>query len=455
MILDQSILREWDIRGVYPTQINEETAKALGYAYGSYLNDKKISYCVVGRDNRLGGEELAKSLMLGLIDSGINIIYLDIVTTPMFNFASIKLKLEYGIMITASHNPKNDNGFKIFGKDYLHLVRSELEKVYELIKNNEKVISSTKGWIKKLDISDAYAEDLANSLVFGSQKLKVVIDCGNGTASTIIKKVYEKFNFETEFIFADSDPTFPNHHPDPSVEVNLKALKDKVIETKANLGIAYDGDCDRFGIVDELGNMIESDRLMAIFIRDIFPKVDNKSFIIDVKCSKALEDEISKIGGKSVMVRNGSAFIETYVHDYPSLFGGEYSGHLFFRDRHYGYDDGIYMGLRLQEILSNMPIKCSELSNGLNRYFNTPELRVKVSDGQKFDIVNKVKEYCQANNYEFLDIDGVRVKYPDGWALVRASNTGPNLTLRFEATTRERLAELLKEFTVVINKLVK
>lgn len=455
MILDQSILREWDIRGVYPTQINEETAKALGYAYGSYLNDKKITYCVVGRDNRLGGEELAKSLMLGLIDSGINIIYLDIVTTPMLNFASIKLKLEYAIMVTASHNPKNDNGFKLFGKDYLHLVRSELEKVYELIKNNARIISPTKGWIKKLDISDAYADDLANSLVFGSQKLKVVLDCGNGTASTIIKKVYEKFNFEVEYLYAESDPTFPNHHPDPSVEVNLKALKDKVIETKANLGIAYDGDCDRLGVVDELGNMIESDRLMAIFIRDIFPKVDNKSFIIDVKCSKALEDEISKIGGKSVMVRNGSAFIETYVHDYPSLFGGEYSGHLFFRDRHYGYDDGIYMGLRLQEILSNMPIKCSELSNGLNRYFNTPELRVKVNDGQKFEIVNKVKEYCQANNYEFLDIDGVRVKYPDGWALVRASNTGPNLTLRFEATTRERLAELLKEFTVVINKLVK
>ncbi len=455
MKLDQAILREWDIRGVYPEQINAEVAKALGYAFGVFLHTKNKSYCVVGQDNRFGGDELTKNLMFGLVDSGINIIYLGIVTTPMLNYASHKLKLEYGLMVTASHNPKNDNGFKLFGENYLHLNKADLTFVYEALKNNKQEITTTKGWIKKLDISDSYAEYLGQAFNFGSRPIKAVIDCGNGTAAVIIKKVYEKFNWETEFLFCDSDPNFPNHHPDPNTEANLKALKEKVLETKADLGIAYDGDGDRVGIIDEQGKMIEVDHLMAIFIRDILPKVNNKNFVLDVKCSQSLEEEITKLGGTPIMVKNGSAFVETFVYNYPVLFGGEFSGHLFFLDRHHGYDDGIYGGLRLQEILSTSSLKCSQLTEGINKYFNTPELRVKVSDDRKFAIVNQVKDYCISKNYQFLDIDGVRVKYSDGWALIRASNTGPNLTLRFEATTRERLAELLKEFTILINKLVK
>lgn len=454
MQLDPSILREWDIRGVYPGQINEAVAKSIGYAFSILLKEKQVTYCLVGRDNRLGGETLAQNLMLGLVDSGINVIYLDMVTTPMFNFATHHLKQPYGIMITASHNPKNENGFKIFGDDFLHLNKDDLNKVYANIKADQKIITETKGWIKKVRINDSYVNDLAGRFTFGGRELKVVVDCGNGTVATIVKDAFAQLELKADFLFAESDPEFPNHHPDPNTESNLQALKEQVIATQADLGIAYDGDGDRVGVVDEQGNVIESDHLMAIFIRDLIAKVDNKNFIIDVKCSQALEEDISKVGGTPIMVKNGSAYIESFIHNYPALFGGEYSGHIFFRDRHYGYDDGLYASLRLIELLSSSPVKTSELNTGFTKYFNTPELRVKVADEKKFTVVDQVKAYCEEKGYAFLDIDGVRVKYPDGFALIRASNTGPNLTLRFEATTRERLAEILKEFTLLVNKLV-
>lgn len=455
MKLDQSILRKWDIRGIYPDQINEDVAKIVGNAFAYFLKEQKHDTCIVGRDNRIGGEKLAKSLNNALIESGINVIYLDIVTTPMLNFACHKLNNPYGIMITASHNPKNDNGFKIFGGDFLHLGGKELIHFYDLIKNEMSLKTKEKGNFKKYNIKELYIESLINSINLEKKRLKLVVDCGNGTASTIIRDVYKNFNCDVIYLYSESDPTFPNHHPDPSVFSNLKDLCKMVTETKSDLGIAYDGDCDRVGIVDNKGNIIETDKLMSIYSKEIINNNENKNIVIDVKCSMALEDAIKKHGGNSIMVCNGSAYIETYVQNYPAIFGGEYSGHVFFNDKHYGYDDGIYAGLRLQEILCDQNKPLNELTNDYQKLYNTPEIKIPCNDDIKFEVIEKIKDYCNKQNYEYLDIDGVRVKFDDGWALVRASNTGPNLTARFEATTQKKLEEIKNEFIDLTNNLAK
>lgn len=455
MSLDTSILRKWDIRGIYPEQINENVAKQVGFAYAKFLKENNIDSCIVGRDNRIGGEKLSDALIYGLIESGINVINLGVVTTPMLNFACHKLSNPYGIMITASHNPKNDNGFKVFGDKCLHLETKKLNHFYDLVKANKKEISNVKGNIKNYNIKELYIEDLIYKINLDKKRLKVVIDCGNGTASTIIRDVYKNFNCDVIYLYSESDPNFPNHHPDPNVFENLKDLCNMVKATNSDLGIAYDGDCDRVGIVDNNGNVLETDKLMSIYSKDIIKNNDNKNIIIDVKCSMALEDAIKRQGGNSVMVCNGSAYIETFVNEYPAIFGGEYSGHVFFNDKHYGYDDGIYAGLRLQEILCKEDKKLSELTKDYQKLFNTPEIKISCSDDKKFDVVENIKNYCKEKNYEYLDIDGVRVKFSDGWALVRASNTGPNLTTRFEATTEKRVSELKEEFINLINDLVK
>lgn len=454
MKLDETILRKWDIRGIYPDQINEDVAKRVGNAYAYFLKEKKWDTCIIGRDNRIGGDNLAKSLIKSLTESGINVIYLDMVTTPMLNFACHKLNNPYGIMITASHNPKNDNGFKIFGNNCLHLKTDELSYFYNLIKEDKKIVSDIKGSIKNLNIKEPYIEDLINNINFEKRRLKIVVDCGNGTASTIIRDVYKNFNCDVIYLYSESDPTFPNHHPDPNVFDNLKDLCKMVTETKADLGIAYDGDCDRVGIVDNNGIILETDKLMSIYSKSIIENNDNKNIIIDVKCSMALEDAIKKQGGNPIMVCNGSAYIESYVHDYPAPFGGEYSGHVFFNDKHYGYDDGIYAGLRLQEILCNENKTLSSLTNDYQKLFNTPEIKVPCNDDIKFEIVKQIKEYCKQKDYTYIDIDGVRVTFNDGWALVRASNTGPNLTARFEATTEKRVKEIKEEFINLTNSLI-
>ena len=453
--MDTSILRKWDIRGIYPNQINEDVASTIGYAYAVYLKEKKIINCIVGRDNRIGGENLAKCLIKSLTDSGINVTYLDLVTTPMLNFACHKLNINYGIMVTASHNPKDDNGFKVFGDKCLHLEINDLKHLYDLIKENKKEISNLKGATENINIKDLYIKDLIDNINLENKRLKVIIDCGNGTASAIIKDVYKNLNCDTLFLYCESDPTFPNHHPDPNVFENLKDLRRIVLENNADLGIAYDGDADRIGIVDDKGNIIESDKLMAIYSKYILKESQNKNIIIDVKCSIALEDAIKNYGGKSIMVCNGSAYIESFINNYPAVFGGEYSGHVFFNDHHYGYDDGIYAGLRLQEILCNENKKLSELSDDYMKLYNTPELKIKCTDEKKFEVVNKIKEYAVFKNYKYNDIDGVRVNFEDGWALVRASNTGPNLTLRFEATSEARLNEIKNEFMNLVTDLNK
>lgn len=450
--MDFSVLRENDIRGVYGKGITEELAYRVGCAFGTYLSNKNKKECVVGYDNRVSGDKLVKKVIEGLVNTGINVKFIGMVTTAILNYATIYFNIEAGIMVTASHNPSNENGFKIFGENFLHLKRNELEIFYDLIKTEN--FTTGLGKVEYADLKHSYENMLAAYINIGKKRLKVAFDPGNGTTSLFIKDIVKHFNIEPIFINSESDGSFPVHNPDPNVDSNLKGLKDIVIKEKCDLGLAFDGDGDRVGIVDELGNTIESDKAIAIFSRHIIPRTLNKKVILDVKCSKALVEDLESIGATPIMVKNGSAFIETELNEKDVLVGGEYSGHIFFRDKYYGYDDGIYAGLRMFEILSNTNKKCSELLEGYNKYYNTPEIKVATTDEKKWSIVENVKDYVKSKGYEFIDIDGVRVTFNDGWALIRCSNTGPNLTMRFEATTTDRLDSIKNEFTNLVNELV-
>ncbi len=452
-MIDSSILRENDIRGVYGKTITVELALLVGKAFGTYLINKNRTACIVGYDNRIGGDKLVEKLMEGLRSTGVDVIFVGIVTTPLLNYSTILLKNEAGIIVTASHNPAGENGFKLFGDKFSHLKHEELEKVYELIKNEKFSVGT--GNIKYIDTSKEYIKMMSNCVNKGNRLLRVAIDCGNGTTSLFIKNIIKEYkNIEPIYINTTSDGSFPVHNPDPNNDKNLVELKKVVVSEKCDFGAAYDGDGDRIGIVDNLGNTIESDKLIAIFARNIIPNTFNKKVLMDVKCSNALKLDIENIGAEPIMVKNGSAYIETVMNERDVLIGGEYSGHIFFRDKHYGYDDGIYCSLRFFELISNTQKKSSELLDGYKHYFNTPEIRVRTTDDKKWSIIEKVKEYVKSKNYEYIDIDGIRVVFPDGWALLRCSNTEPSITMRFEAETNERLEKIKSEFTNLLNTLL-
>lgn len=451
--MDKRILRENDIRGKYPDNLNEEAAFIIGASFGTYIKNNNETECIVGRDNRLSGESLTNSFIEGILSTGVNVIFVGIVTTPMLNYACIYLNKKYGVEITASHNPADDNGIKMF-ENSNHIIGDKLKTIYDIILN-KKYIQNQKGQMEFRFIEEAYVENILHLTHITNKNLKVVVDPGNGTSSVVVKEVFDKLGIKVIYINELSKGSFPNHHPDPNDEKNLEELKIVVKESNADLGIALDGDCDRIGIVDEQGSYIGTDEMMAIFIKDIMEKTTYNKFLIDIKCSKSLSDEIIRLGGTPITVKNGSAFIENELVKQNITFGGEYSGHVFFRDRHYGYDDGIYAGLRLLEILSKSEKKVSELISHLNHYYNTPEIRINTKDEIKESIIEKVKEYCDDKKYNYLTIDGVKVMFASGWALIRISNTSPQITMRCEATSEEKLKEIEKEFTDLVNSLNK
>lgn len=445
--LDKNAFREYDVRGEYPSQVNEEMAYVLGLAFGTTIKRSGRKMCVVGHDNRLSGESLTNALIKGIMNTGINIKYLGLVTTPMYYYACIDMKIDAGIMVTASHNPVNDNGFKITLKDYFCAVGQEIQDLYNLCMSQD--FESGIGSIEEVYIDDIYASKVIENINI-NKKLKVVIDPANASGTVIVQKIFDKLNIEPIYINLESDGHFPNHHPDPSVPENMKMLSEKVLETKADVGIALDGDADRVGLVDNEGNIISIDTYMAIMCDDLIPKLDNKTILFDVKCSKQLEDEIIKLGGTPYLYRTGSSYIRNKVRTLDLAFGGELAGHIFYRDKWYGFDDGIYAGIRFLEVLSNTDKKACELADNMTKYFSTPEIKIATTEEKKRMIVEKVKEYANEKGYKVNDIDGARVMFSDGWALVRASNTGPNLTTRFEASDETRCNELKDEFMNVI-----
>ena len=443
--INKYIFRGYDIRGVYPTDLNSDVAYTIGKSFGTYVKRMGKITAVVGRDNRYSSDELANSLINGITSTGINVIDLGLVTTPMYYYACIKLNNPTGIMVTASHNPKDDNGFK-FAFDERGNARGEMIEEFRDF-TFAMDFDNGDGTVEKYDIREEYIELFKKSLDFGDRKIKVVIDPGNGTTSIIAKELYEMFPLNLEVIFGESDPTFPNHHPDPCVYSNLTKLKEKVLEVNADLGIGYDGDGDRVGFIDNLGNMIETDKFMIIMWRYLYNKVEKKKALFDVKCTKALEDELHKLGIIPIEYRTGNSYTRAATAEGDFPLGGELSGHVYFRDKFPGYDDGIYAGMRLIELLSHTDKPLNTLLDGINKYYSTEELKVKVSDEIKFQVIEKMNQYCLKQKYNFLTIDGVKAKFDDGFALVRASNTGPNITMRFEATTEDRLKELQEEFT--------
>ena len=447
--ISPNIFRGYDIRAVYGQDLNEDIAYTIGLSFGSYIIEKGYKKCVVGHDNRVSSEPLADALLTGITSTGVDIVYLGLCTTPMYYYAQKKLKIDPGIMITASHNPKEYNGFKIAFDDFGNACGQMIQdfRVY----TEEGNFKTGKGNISTYDIKQEYLDAIKESINLGDRKVKVVVDTANGTASIIAKEVYNMFeNIELVPLYMTSDPTFPNHHPDPSIESNNADLKKKVIETGADLGIGIDGDGDRVGVIDEKGNMIFIDFYAIIIWRDIMSKVSNKKALFDVKCSKSLPDEIIKLGGEPVCYRTGNSYMKAKMREGDFAFGSELSGHVFFRDKWDNIDDGLYAGLRLVEILSKTDKTVSGLLDGVTRYHSSPEIIIKSTDDEKFKVVDKVKQYCKEKGYKVNEIDGVRAEFDNGWALVRASNTGPNITARFEGVTEQEEQSIEKEFMALI-----
>jgi len=449
MEIAKHIFRGYDIRGIYGEDLDEEVAFKIGKGFGSYIVEHGKTKAIVGRDNRLSSESLEKALIEGILSTGVDVVSIGLVTTPMYYFSWINLGIPSGMMITASHNPKEYNGFKFAFDESGNAYGEKIQEFREYIEKGE--FKTGKGTLSYVNVEEDYLKLVNERITLGDKKLKVIVDGGNGAATVIMKKVFSMFDtLDVEYICDVSDGTFPNHEADPSIEKNLEMLKKKVLETGADIGLAFDGDSDRVGIIDENGNYIAPDMYLIALWRDIIDKVDNKCVLHDVKCTKAIADEMKKLGGSVYMYRVGNSYIKAKMRDGDFALGGELSGHIFFRDRWPGFDDGIYAGLRFVEILTRSDKKASELLDGVSKYYSTPEIKIKSTEDEKYKLVEKVKEYAESKNYEICDIDGVRVEFDDAWMLIRATQTGPNVGMRFEAKTEERLNELMDEFRKVI-----
>lgn len=451
MELNKNMFREYDIRGIYGSDLNGDIAYLIGRGLSSKMHKLNITKVVVAYDNRLSSVELEENLVKGLVESGINVYRIGLASTPMCYYASNYFNINCSVMITASHNPKEYNGFKFSFDGISNACGSSVTEIYDIITNKDFI--SGNGTISNVDIEDAYINLLTNNINL-PKKLKIVYDCGNGTTSIIAKKIFDRLNVEYIPLYDVSDGSFPNHHPDPSVEENMRDLEKTVVENKASLGIAFDGDGDRVGVVDEKGNMVDIDKYLIIMWKYLVNRVEKKEAFFDVKCSKVLEDELIKLGVKPIETRTGNSYTRRISAEGDYILGGELSGHVYFRDKFPGYDDGIYAGIRLIEAISNLNVEVSSMLEGINKYYSTKENKIAVDDSIKFDIVNKVKEYCISKGYKFITLDGVKVKYDDGFALVRASNTGPNITTRYEAKTESRLEEITNEFNNLIYSLL-
>ncbi len=458
MIMNPVIFREYDIRGVYNKDFNNEFAYHLGKAYYSYacqkLNKKNLRLSL-GHDARTSCGPLIENLKKGFVESGGEVYLLGLVTSPISYFSMFQLDLDGGIMVTGSHNPPEYNGFKIsFGKTTIF--GEEILKLKAII-DTKKYVENSGGSEKKYDIFPEYLERYKKE--FGQIKpVKVVLDCGNGAGGAIVRRLFNTVGLQPEILFEQPDGNFPNHHPDPTVEENLVDLRNKVLETGAVVGIGFDGDADRIGIVDHTGKMIYGDELMTIFSRSILQSNPGGKIVGDVKCSDRMYTDIEKHGGIPVLWKTGHSLVKEKIKNEKSPFGGEMSGHIFFADRNYGYDDAPYAGLRLCEIIASTGKNIQELLAGLPPAFNTPEIRIDTTEEKKILIVEKVKEAFSkpSDDYKVNLIDGIRISFSgknlNGWALARSSNTQPVLVVRFESSTQAGLDRIQSSVMDVVNK---
>ncbi|NNA05627.1 phosphomannomutase/phosphoglucomutase [Pseudomonas lundensis] len=437
-----SIFRAYDIRGVVPETLTAETAYWIGRAIGAESLAKDEPNVSVGRDGRLSGPELVERLIQGVADSGCHVSDVGLVPTPALYYAANVLAGKSGVMLTGSHNPSNYNGFKIvIAGDTL--ANEQIQALHTRLKTND--LTWGEGSIAKVEILEQYATQITSDIKL-QKRLKVVVDCGNGAAGVIAPQLIEALNCEVIPLFCEVDGHFPNHHPDPGKPENLVDLIAKVKEVGADLGLAFDGDGDRVGVVTNTGTMVFPDRLLMLFAQDVLVRNQAAEIIFDVKCTRRLIPLIKENGGRPLMWKTGHSLIKKKMKETGALLAGEMSGHIFFKERWYGFDDGIYSAARLLEILSHRQESAEEVFAAFPNDISTPEINIDVTDESKFSIISALHDAQWGEAAELTTIDGVRVDYPHGWGLVRASNTTPVLVLRFEADTEAELQRIKDVF---------
>lgn len=436
--MNPTVFREYDIRGVVGRDIGDDDVARLGGAFGTYMVHRGKKRVVVGRDCRNSSERFRDLLVRGLLATGMDVLDVGVCPTPLLYFAIRHLDREGGVMITASHNPPEYNGFKICD-GYDAIYGPEIQKLKQIFDGAR--FAGGDGKVAAFDIVTPYAEFIAGNIAF-PPGLRVGIDAGNGTAGPIVLPILERLGCKVYPLYCDMDGNFPNHEPDPTVLSNLGDLRDLVRRESLHLGLAFDGDGDRLGVVDQTGTPVFGDKLMVIFAREILSRKPGSTFVSEVKCSKTLYDDIERRGGRVVMWRAGHSLIKAKMKEVDAALAGEMSGHVFFKDRYFGFDDGIYAACRLLEILAETGRSIPELLEGLPATFSTPEIRLDCPDDMKFDLVERAKGLFVEMGLQVIDVDGARIVFPDGWGLVRASNTQPALVLRYEAETEERLGEI-------------
>ncbi|MGH7682019.1 MAG: phosphomannomutase/phosphoglucomutase [Candidatus Eiseniibacteriota bacterium] len=448
MNLNPQIFREYDIRGLAERDLTDETVRAIGRGFGQRMRERGQKRVAVGRDVRLSSGRIRDALIEGLRDQGAAVIDVGMVPTPALYFAIVTLKTDAGVMVTGSHNPIEYNGLKLSdGIQSLHG-----PDVLELRGRAESAGTQTaRGSVEEASVDDPYLADLV-ARIGPVGPIRVVCDPGNGAASILGPKFLKAIGCQVDAIFAEPDGRFPNHLPDPTVPALMEALMKRVPETKADVGIGFDGDADRVGAVDEKGRLLFGDQVLALYAADVLAKRPGSPIVFEVKCSQGLVEWVEQKGGKPIMWKAGHSLIKAKMRETHAPLGGEMSGHMFFADEFYGYDDALYGAGRLLRILaSSKGTPISALVDALPqaKYVATPEIRLDCTDAAKFDIVNQVREYYRAR-HEVLDVDGVRVQFGDGWGLVRASNTQPVLVVRFEARSPERLQAISRDVYEVL-----
>jgi len=440
MTVSQGIFRQYDIRGIVGRDLTVEVARFVGRGYAAYLGARGVSGPIaVGRDNRPSGDALRDALVEGLTGCGVDVVDIGVVPTPLLYWSLHHLGVAGGIQITGSHNPAEYNGFKMsIGTDSIH--GDGIQRLYALGQSGS--FPAGAGTVRTEAVIDRYVADIARRIGRLPASMNVVIDCGNGAGSLVADQLFDRLGVRCTYLFCDSDGTFPNHHPDPTVPENLEDLIASVRSNEADLGIAFDGDADRIGVVDGDGTIIWGDHVLILYARDVLTRTGKgQSIIFDVKCSQALPDAVRAAGGDPIMWRTGHSLIKEKMKETGAPIAGEMSGHMFFTEGFYGHDDALYGAARLLRIIADSGHTIAELLADVPKLASTPEIRVDCAEELKFDIVARAIEHFRAR-YDVIDVDGVRVQFGDGWGLIRASNTQPVLVLRFEALTDHRLAEI-------------
>lgn len=453
--MDANIFREYDIRGLVGPQLTNETVSTLGRAIGTFFVQNNAKRIAVGYDARESSPRFCNLLADGFNLVGCDVVLVGMVPTPVLYHTVFTSGVDGGVMITGSHNPPDHNGFKIcLGKNALF--GSQIQEIKQIAMSDRDVSAGgqLRGSIETLDVLYEYCRDIVSRISVGERKIKAVIDAGNGMGGVTAVPVYRELGVEMTELYIEPDSNFPNHHPDPTVEENLHDMIAAVHEAGADVGLAFDGDGDRIGVVDETGRIIWGDELMVLLSRSVLAERPGATIIAEVKCSQTLFDDIEKHGGNAIMWKAGHSLIKAKMKETGAVLAGEMSGHIFFADRYYGFDDATYVGARLIEILSHTDKPLSELLADLPKTFSTPELRVDCRDDRKFDVVQRIADHF-ARTHEVITIDGARILFEHGWGLVRASNTQALLVLRFEADTEDRLNEIRQTVESVVNQLMR